>query len=87
MWCTLTLTVRVVKCRSHRESLGEIFVQVLEMILEAEPGTPYAGIKTSNVVDFLLQLTKPVQNVSVDLFPVVWLTICDITHLLGGLST
>ncbi|KAL5518165.1 hypothetical protein EMCRGX_G003852 [Ephydatia muelleri] len=48
--------------RSHRESLGEIFTQVLEMILEADPSASYAGIKTSNVVDFLLQLTKPVQN-------------------------
>lgn len=35
------------------------------MILEADPSASYAGIKTSNVVDFLLQLTKPVQNVSV----------------------
>ena len=51
--------------RSHRESLEEIFTQVLEMILEADPSASYAGIKTSNVVDFLLQLTKPVQNVSV----------------------
>ena len=46
------------------------------MILEAEPGTPYAGINTANVVDFLLQLTKPVQNVS-DLFPAIWWMSCS----------
>lgn len=52
-------------CRSYRESLGEIFTVVLEAVLEAEPGSMYAGINTSNVVDFLLHLTKPVQDVSI----------------------
>lgn len=59
-------------CRSSRLSLSEVYLPVMRMVLEAPPSSPLASISTSNLSDFVIQLTRPI-DASVSLY---FLSVC-----------
>lgn len=48
--------------RSCRECLGEVYMPVIQTVLEAPTTSPLSDIEASNVAEFLVQLTRPTQH-------------------------
>lgn len=52
--------------RSCRECLAEVYMPVIQMVLNAPPTSPLSKVNASNMADFLVYLSRPTQpNVSI----------------------
>ena len=48
--------------RSCRDCLSEVYMPVIQTVLEAPTTSPLSDIEASNVAKFLVQLTRPTQH-------------------------
>ena len=48
--------------RSCRDCLSEVYMPVIQTVLEAPTTSPLSDIEASNVAEFLVQLTRPTQH-------------------------